>query len=207
MKISRFLVLALLLGALASSSAYALPTVTITWATGHSATAGEFILTTSDNGTFNSFCLEKDEYITIGGTYWYTTSDQALRGGVNTDSGDAISIGTAWLYSNFRAGTLAGYAHTYLDQTSLQEAFWYLEEEITSAPSNPWIAAAQLALPGVNLRDNANGAYGVYVMNLWGDSGGTDPKQSQLAVPDGGLTVTLLGLGLGGLAVLRRKLR
>ena len=215
MKIPKFVVLALLLGAFAGSSAYALPIVTVTWATNHSASGGEFILTTTDLGVFNSFCIEENEYVSINGKYFYDTSDKAQLGGLNTVGGpygDPISIGTAWLYSQFRAGTLSGYSSSSPDdQTSLQNAFWMLENEISALdPTNPWLILANAAIAGdlAALRGDANGAYGVFAVNLWTNADGTGPAQSMLGltVPDGGLTLTLLGLGLGGLALLRRKL-
>jgi hypothetical protein len=63
-----------------------------------------------ENG-FETFCLEKNEYITIGGKYYYTVSDSAIRGGVGGPSPDPISIGTAWLYSQFARGTLQNYKY------------------------------------------------------------------------------------------------
>ena len=54
----------------------------------------------------------------------------------------------------------------------------------------------------------ANGAYGVQVMNLWTDSNGTGYAQDQLVlVPDGGTTLTLLGLAFGGMALFSRRVR
>jgi hypothetical protein len=49
------------------------------------------------------------------------------------------------------------------------------------------------------------GEYGVYVLNL--TSGTTNNQDQLILVPDGGLTVMLLGLGVGGLALISRKFK
>jgi VPDSG-CTERM motif len=208
--------LGLLLVAFAGSNAYATSTVTVQWAPNHSPTGGEFILQTSDIGTFNSFCLEVDEHVSIGGTYNYSTSDSAQLGGANTDLGDPISLGAAWLYSQFAAGTLAtlyGYDSA-TDQTDLQNAIWMLEDELLSTDeryslTNPWLDVAGTALfgPGwtlTQLQVNANGAYGVNVMNLYTTDTNL-PAQDMLHVPDGGTTLALLGLAITGLGLFSKR--
>ena len=110
MKISRLVLFGLLMTAFSAASAYALPTVTVTWAPNHSPTGGEFILATSDIGTFNSFCLEINEYINPSGRpYYYTLSHGADQRWLGGPSPDPISLGTAWLFSQFATGTLSGY--------------------------------------------------------------------------------------------------
>jgi VPDSG-CTERM motif len=217
MKISRLVGLGLLLGVFAGSNAYALPTVTVTWDPNHSPDGGEFVLHTSDIGTFNSFCLERSENVDLHGTiYYYTTSNSAILGGTDTidaGPGDPISIATAWLYSQFAAGTLSGYTHTVAQQTDLQNAIWMLEQEIAWNSSNQYIVLAGTTLFGTTwtqaqLQAAANGAYGVSVMNLWTNPDGTGQAQDMLKVPDGGSTLALLGLAMTGLAwVSRRKQR
>ena len=71
---------------------------TVTWANNHSPTAGEFIMTQADVPTFHTFCMEENQYVNIGGTYFYQISN-ATDGGVNGGP-DPISIGTAWLYTD-----------------------------------------------------------------------------------------------------------
>jgi len=206
MKLQRIVMFALLIGALAGSRAYALPTAVVSWAENHSAAGGEFVVVTTENGTFRTFCLEFGTSLELGRTYYYETGNIVQLGGQNIQTGDPLSRGSAWLYSQFRAGTLSGYTGSNPQQTSLQNAFWMLENEIAFDGTNPWIVLAGGAIGG-NLLDNANGAYGVFALNLWANANGTGDAQSLLgSVPDGGLTVTLLGLGLGGLALLRRKL-
>jgi len=176
---------------------------------------GEFNVTSSTGfGTFKTFCLEYDEHITIPGTYDYTINSKAMGGGPGySPNGDPISIGTAWLYSQFRAGTLQAGANVYDtagDQGTLQQAIWWLEEE-TNSPgygANAWVNAAKaaLSLDDIGIRANANGAYAVVVLNLDPTGSGTDRRQDVLAMPDGGLTLGMLGTGLMAMGLVRRRL-
>jgi hypothetical protein len=178
---------------------------------------GEFIVTSSTGfGAFKTFCLEFDEHLNIPGTYDYTINSKAMGGGPGYDpNGDPLSIGTAWLYSQFASGNLATtYAYdTAADQGELQKAIWWLEEE-SSAPGyatgslNPWVdlAKAELGLwDDVLIRANANGAYGVVALNLDPTGSSDARRQDVLAVPDGGLTLGLLGFGLLAVGWTRRR--
>ena len=54
---------------------------------------------------------------------------------------DPISLQTQWLYSNVRAGALAGYAHTNAKADLLQTAIWYFENELTISE---WITSLRI---------------------------------------------------------------
>src|SRR5512137_1556566 len=59
---------------------------------------------TKDQGfppSIQSFCIELDEPIVPGNTYFFTLNNKAVKGGSNTDTGDPLSIGAAWLYHQF----------------------------------------------------------------------------------------------------------
>jgi hypothetical protein len=167
---------------------------------------------------FQTFCLEYNEHITLGGTYDAQIGTAAIRGGVGIGSGptsprsDPISVGTAYLYTLFATGLLdAHYTYENGDQRakdaeSLQKAFWYLENERTLAEiggSNLFVTLALNKFGGeVGARADYTGN-SVGVLNLTSSAG---HHQSQLIyVPDGGVTAILLGLALSGLAALRRK--
>lgn len=60
---------------------------------------------------FHTFCIEKTETFTPGSTYEVALNNAAIYNGQN-GLADPISMGTAWLYSQFAAGTLAGYNDT-----------------------------------------------------------------------------------------------
>lgn len=181
---------------------------------------GEFRVTAStDFGSFRTFCLEYDEHMSIPNTYDYVINSKAMGGGPGySPNGDPLSIGTAWLYSQFQTGTLSFEGNTYDtvgDQGALQMAFWWLEEE-SSAPgyangsNNLWVRAVKAAL-GLNdagVRANSNGAYGVVALNLDPLGASTTRKQDVLArtVPDAGWTLGMAGGGLALLGFLRRRL-
>lgn len=86
---------------------------------------------------FMTFCLELDEPLTFGVEYDVQASDSARDGGLGGPSPDPINAETAYLYTNFRRGTLAtAYDYTgsaagrAADGMALQDAIWAFEEEI-----------------------------------------------------------------------------
>lgn len=98
----------------------------------------------TDMAGFQSFCLEKDEYIWKNKTYNITLSNEARNGGVNTNNNDPVSKGTAWLYEKFAKGVLAGYrydntANRKADADILQKTIWYLEHEITGLSNGKFL--------------------------------------------------------------------
>ena len=191
---------------------------TVSFARGpvHSASGGEFIATTSANGTFKTFCIERIEYIGFNTPYNYSISGGAMQGGVSGGNPDPISFGSAYLYNQFRVGALAGYSSaSSTDQTNLQEAFWMLEGEITYK-ANVYIAAAKstLSVTDAQMIADGNGIYGVKAMNVTTLAGGI--AQDQLIkipvgpdnftpVPDGGTTFAMLGMACASCGLIRRK--
>jgi hypothetical protein len=163
---------------------------------------------------FQTFCLERNESQTQFPDS-YTIDNFAINGGVGGPQPDPISIGTAWLYDQFLRGVLAGYDYDPLATRStsaglLQEAFWWIEQELDyDASLNTFVvqAAGTLGMSAADLQNpvnNANGAYGVAVIN-WTRTG--IKKQSMLVrTPDGGVTMALLGLSIASLAVIRRRM-
>ena len=149
-----------------------------------SGSGGEFKVVTSSLGTFQTFCLEQHEDIAYPptGPYDYVINSGAVQGGgvagganaIDPHTGltmDNLSIGTAWLYSQFRAGTLANYfsANRTANAGVLQNAFWELEGELPYDANNTYIAAARtaLSLTDAQLQLDSNGAYGVVALNLF----------------------------------------
>jgi len=170
-------------------------------------------------GSFQTFCLERGEWLAQGSVR-YVVNDEAVGGGANyhtpagNQSGDTLSVGTAWLYSQFAQGTLSGYNWSGSDRLTsaglLQNAIWALEDEIADPSGNIFFTAA-LNHFGSSAAAQANytsGEYGVWVLN---NTVGTTKKQDMLyystgaSVPDGGSTLILLGLAASGLSLLGRR--
>lgn len=231
--------LALILGALSTAPALAVITVTL-YDTPYNDTSGgggeftavsnfDFLQFYDSKATydppgavgvgFGTFCLEYREAISYGVTYYAVPNIGAVSGG-STGGGlspiangmDRISKGTAWLYSQYAAGVLAGYNYV-VDNTAtldarrqsskfLQEAIWYLEGEVTLSNSqrsaNPFLSSVVLGKFGSYTAAAANAdivqygsvqgvEYGVVALNLYT---GYDPitgkysgrAQDQLAI-------------------------
>jgi hypothetical protein len=151
---------------------------------------------------YSAFCIEFNEHISLPGNYDANLNTQAVLGGGGPNP-DPISRGTAWLYSQFRSGTLAanapGYANTDAGNNSLQQAIWWLEQETSafsgSAPAgsevsfNNYLVAAAVAATGAGTAANArnidaNGEWGVMALNLFnGPPGGLGSNdQDMLAI-------------------------
>ena len=160
------------------------------------------------DGGFLTFCIEENEYFNPGYTYNYSLSFGAKNGGVSGQTStnyDGVSNATAWLYSQFAMGSLSsgGFSYTHANLGDLQQAIWFLEGE---GGTNNYLVAAAQAHEGVNWNKDNNGAYGVYAVNINYLNGGNSQDQLYFKrVPEGGLTVLMLGGALLGLFGLRRK--
>jgi len=188
--------------------------------------------------TFLTFCLERNEYFNSYNQTLYVqnVNTAAVLGGISTAnsiyndpspvssytfvgnaaptaSSDPLSYGTAYLYTQFRAGTLSSYdygtgAARVADANSLQNAVWFLEGELTQAA----IAGDAQALAWVEEARDANWTNlgNVRVLNLWQDAAYTIKSQDQLylisPVPEPETYAMLLaGLGLMGFVARRRR--
>ncbi|HET7537803.1 MAG TPA: VPDSG-CTERM sorting domain-containing protein [Candidatus Didemnitutus sp.] len=161
------------------------------------------------NTWFGTFCLEADEYFTPGATYDVVINTQANNGGTNTNSGDPLSVGTAFLYENFVRGTLSGLtSFTYNNANSsldLQKAIWWLENESTGSLTAAFSTLLTNTFGSTSAaRANYTGS-SVRVMNLTSDGGRTLNQDQLVFVPDGGWTAVLLGLGLVLLALIKGR--
>ena len=176
-------------------------------------------------GSFPTFCLEYVEHIDQppSGPYTYTINTGAVEGGgfangayaTDPNTGlpmDNISIGTAWLFSQFAAGTLTldngtgSYfdANRYNNAGELQQAIWYLEAE-PNGSDNGYVVLAQSALGNLTLAQveaDSGGAYGVVALNLFDSNG--QLAQDQLAVVPEPTTAGCFLLGLGALICVQR---
>lgn len=208
-------------------------TVTVDQVTGYNAGDGEFNVSpvtgvgyaavdlyNNNSGAlgFGTFCIDRGVGIATPGQYDATV----IESGINPNSGNQISLGTAWLYQQFATGGTFGGLATY-DYTvgvnrvnsayAMQLAIWVLEGQydITSIVSNTFLDAVTTKFGSIaNAEVDNNQVYDVGVLGLNTlDANGrptTTAAQPMLTLlPDGGSALLLLGMGLTGLALVSRK--
>ena len=170
-------------------------------------------------GSFQSFCIETDEYIYQNSHIWvseasketplvYGSGSHAWDGGVQT-GGDNLDPETAWLYTQFATGQLtaavAGADYRYggtisqrqADAGELQNAIWWLEGELTTKPTTTKAAAWITAAEGCGW----NGIGQVRILQLYDGNNGFRQDQLYLVPIPGAVLLGLLGLGAAGLKI------
>lgn len=166
-------------------------------------------LATDSGNTYQTFCLERNQFIHLGQHYIATLDTFADNGGVAGGSPDPLSPETAYLYWSYRHGNLPGYELAESndrknDARSLQLAIWVLEDEITEQNGeylNNTQAQQFVAFARSTTWDTIRN---VRVLNLTGMNG--ESAQSQLAVviplPT---TAGLAAMGLLAMGARRRR--
>ena len=164
------------------------------------------------NGGFETFCVEASVTFSPGKSYSFTLSD--------TDSqGRALTEGAAFLYQQFATGALSplydynNAANRKTDAGMLQSALWMLQGNQSGGSSFPnggtgniFYNYAVNFLGGANVLLANNGKYDVEVLQMWDAAGATHQNQLVLnptptQLPEGGMTLVLLAMGLAGLTL------
>lgn len=159
----------------------ATPTITLYQNSNSYGAGGQFTAVTSGNGTFETFCIDTGHEFNPGSQYYYSIGNDTYVG-----SGDALTIGSAYLYNSFLNGNLSGYQYGNANSAgSLQNVLWSLQGESygnsldSFVVGNPFYNDLTSKFGTINNAElPADGAYGIFVMNLY--DGNNNPIQSQL---------------------------
>ncbi len=189
--------------------------ITINDVSGLGVTGGDLFV----GSVFRTFCVEIGE--TLGnGDNSFDVSSQSILGGQSSTEPQPLVSQTAFLYTRFRAGTLASLAgvgsfgENFADLNALQDAIWHFQNQLGNTPSTG--KAADLIAAANDAVDN--GAYGwagglgnVRVMNIGGATTGGDGTQYANGADQDLLVLIPLPQGVGlasaGLLVLGARRR
>lgn len=183
-----------------------------------SSNGGAFRADVQGKGTtddFHTFCLEHNETFSYGELLTVAAINTgAVNGGVSGQTSgnyDPLDGRTAWLYTQYNSGTLAGYTYNDASGNALQNAIWFIEGEIGSVSglAQTFVTAANNStwstFNGSTWVTNTIGL--VRVMNLVHADGSVSQDQLTMIPEPETYAMLLAGLGLMGFMARRRKQR
>ena len=161
-------------------------------------------------GQFEVFCVEMNEYVGFGTTYFADFNTAAVNGGVGGGSPDPLGTKTAYIYNEFVTHNLEGYDYDDIgpgrveSANALQNVIWFFEDELDDYLSGLRPAEVLLAEQFYNDANESDwmdiGA--VQIMNLYANADGTGHIQDQLVMSTvpvpGAFLLGVLGLGIAG---------
>lgn len=205
--------------------------MTVTLANSHGTTGGgEFLATPSGFGfvplslgenspAFETFCVEKNEYINFHDTFYVDISTEAKKGGFGGGPNDPLDTRTAFLYNEFINEQLSDsdWAYDYDDTgigrvesaNALQAVFWLFEEEIDDLSDEVSGDTLDLAEDFETYANDSTWTDigNVRIMNLYSDSRRRDGDHAQdqlVVIPaPGAASLGLMGISL--IALIRRR--
>lgn len=180
---------------------------------------GSFLITdynsagTVVKGSFYSFCVEYNEYMSFGTFYQIagigTAAHNGGVGGQTSPNTDPLDVRTAWLYTQYveNPSALNGVgtwstASAEARGTAMQQAVWLLENEITSTSNT--LASALVGAANASGWTNVGR---VKILNVVTMAGGRAQDQLYITpVPEPEIYAMMAaGLGLMGFVARRRK--
>jgi hypothetical protein len=120
-------------------------------------------------GNFSTFCIGSQVDYYSGGSYAYQISTSVQPFADGTAGGlSYISLGTAWLFNQYTTGALGDGSKNDAVNNAIQMAFWYLQGQQAGGQNNIYVTDAMNAISGMggNYLANANGAWGVYALDM-----------------------------------------